>query len=221
MSPIFTYHAKDKNGKYQDGKIDALNKNDAIDTLEAQGLYVVSIKEGINIITKGEEKSELSNKKPLLVLGGIIVFVIAIITFWNTNIFRNNTIKKVAEETNEKEYRLVEEETIDLKELNFILRKEYKIIVPRRISIQKLDAVIEDLINNKIKENKDIDEIVILIYDKEKDVQGKYTVAKAIWGVGGKLDDSTAQLANTNDKSRHDISFDIVGASLIKSKSYY
>lgn len=44
MGVFFNYHAKDKEGKYYDGSIEAMNENEALDNLEKQGLTVVTLK---------------------------------------------------------------------------------------------------------------------------------------------------------------------------------
>jgi len=41
---VFSYHAKDSQGKYIDGTIEALNQDDVLNKLEAKGLIAVSIK---------------------------------------------------------------------------------------------------------------------------------------------------------------------------------
>ena len=40
---IYRYHAKNKQGEYVDGEIEATTQDQALDKLEAQGLFVISI----------------------------------------------------------------------------------------------------------------------------------------------------------------------------------
>ena len=46
MKYIFSYHAKDANGKYRDGTIQAENQGDAVKKLkeQEQGLFIISVK---------------------------------------------------------------------------------------------------------------------------------------------------------------------------------
>ena len=106
MSPIFSYRAKDKNGGYQDGRIEALNQNDVVDKLEAQGLCVVSLKEGINAINEYKEKNGVGKGNIVLIGIGIIIVVVLILSFSSSL-----ATKKPCKVDGEK-YELVKEETI-------------------------------------------------------------------------------------------------------------
>jgi hypothetical protein len=43
MSPFFRYHTRDANGIIKDGRIEALNEDDAVKNLQKQGLVVISV----------------------------------------------------------------------------------------------------------------------------------------------------------------------------------
>jgi hypothetical protein len=45
MSSTFIFHAKDKEGRYHDGTIEAWHQDDALGKLESQGLFVISLRD--------------------------------------------------------------------------------------------------------------------------------------------------------------------------------
>lgn len=54
-----TYHAKDTNGEYKDGIIEAKNQNDAVKKLKAEGLFIIFIKP----VESKEKKSEIPQEE--------------------------------------------------------------------------------------------------------------------------------------------------------------
>ena len=87
MSLIFSYRAKDTNGKYRDGTIGAENQRDVIKKLREQGFFVISVKEQKPYETEkfiNKTRSLLSNpsKRKQLISPIVIVFIIFGIGFY-------------------------------------------------------------------------------------------------------------------------------------------
>ena len=123
-----------------------------------------------------------------------------------------------------KQYKIVKEESTthkavvgklssysskELEKLPTVIRKEYRIVVPEGLSQTDIKNTVKNMIDKQLEENKDIDEMMIFVYDDERDAGGMYTVGRAVWGVDGKFGNVTPEIAKTNDKSKHKITFHI------------
>ena len=97
----------------------------------------------------------------------------------------------------------------EIMKLPIVVRKEYKVVVPGGLSKADVKNVVKDIINEELKKDINIDEMIIFIYDDKRDADSFYTVGKAIWAVGGKLGNITPQIAKSNNKDKHSISFHI------------
>jgi len=131
------------------------------------------------------------------------------------------------------EYRIVKEEAStykavvknlssysseELEKLPIVIRKEYKVVVPEGLSEAQVKSVTREIIRRKLKSDNDIDEMIIFLYDDERDTGSFYTVGKAVWAVNGKLGEITPQIAKDNVKRKHKISFDIKPKKLASDK---
>ena len=97
----------------------------------------------------------------------------------------------------------------DLEIVPIAVRKEYRVVIPEGLSKADVENVVKEIVNKQSGENKDIDEMIILIYDDKKDAGGGYTVGKAIWGAWGELGEIHPYDARFNGRSNHKITFDI------------
>ncbi|MBN1353771.1 MAG: hypothetical protein JW994_03775 [Candidatus Omnitrophica bacterium] len=103
-----------------------------------------------------------------------------------------------------------------IKKPHYVLRSEYRIAVPKNASKTEIERIVREIVKKRSEQNKDIDEIIIYIYDDEQALGEAYTVGRAIWGIDGEFGKVTPELALSNDKSKHRISFDIdVGSAEI------
>jgi len=139
---------------------------------------------------------------------------------------KKNAKRKLSQTVFSKHYEIVREEGTahkamgknlssysggELKDLPFIVRKEYRIFVPNGLSREEAQLLVDEIIKEKLEENGDIDEAILFFYDEMDDIDGQYTLGKAIWAVDGKLGEITPQSALSNDKSTHKIVLDIKG----------
>lgn len=97
----------------------------------------------------------------------------------------------------------------ELNELPMDVKISYRIVVPTDITKDQLKNTIKKLISNELQKNKDIDEIIIFVYDRKEDANGIYTFARAIYAPNGKLGGVTPQIASLNDKSSYKIIWEI------------
>ena len=106
----------------------------------------------------------------------------------------------------------------ELEKLPLVVRREYRVVVPEGLPEGDIKNVVKNIIDNKLRGNNDIDEMIIFIYDDERDADSFYTVGKAVWAVNGKLGNVTPYIASSNDKSKHSISFHIKDRETISGK---
>jgi hypothetical protein len=99
--------------------------------------------------------------------------------------------------------------TKELEELPNFIRLSMSIIVPYDISKESLTNTLKSIVNEKIKINNDIDEIVIFVYDDKTDI-GKieYTFGKLLWSPYGKMGNVTSEIAQNNIRTNYE--FDII-----------
>ncbi|QHI37477.1 hypothetical protein IMCC3317_28560 [Kordia antarctica] len=102
--------------------------------------------------------------------------------------------------------------TQELKELPEFKRLTLGIVVPFDISKESLLNTMKYITSEKIKENKDIDEIMIFAYDDKKDLTnsgGIYTFGKLFWGPNGKTGNVTSKIAKNNNRDSYKFDIDI------------
>lgn len=72
---IFSYKAVNANGKHRNGTIEAMSKNDALEKLKTQGLFVISIKMGEQEKAQGRAIKVAAKKNPDGLLGTVSLFL--------------------------------------------------------------------------------------------------------------------------------------------------
>lgn len=90
-----------------------------------------------------------------------------------------------------------------------VLERTYRIVVPEDIDLNSLKATVGKLLANQQKNDPDIDETTIGVYDRERDAFEAYTVGQFIWGFGGKLGKVTPEIAESNNREGYSVSCDI------------
>lgn len=75
------------------------------------------------------------------------------------------------------------------------VRKRVRIVVEPGLSQAQYAATIEQAIRDLTEKHRDIDEIVLFVYDDAGDVDGAYTVARAVWASHGGADTPTIDWA--------------------------
>ena len=124
-----------------------------------------------------------------------------------------------------KEYEIIKEDDLSLKALGkknlsdytleeieslpTNIRKEYRIIVPVDITKEELESTIAKCIKDQSTQDKDIDEIVVFVYDSEEKINGAYTLAKAEWCPNGNWSGVTQEIAKNNTRDSYKIVYNI------------
>jgi len=138
------------------------------------------------------------------------------------------TIIKIEDVYSEKEmmdYKIVSREDLSMKALgnkslsdyttneieNLPLNKKisYNLVVGKNINSKKIKPFITNFINKKTNENKEIDELGVLIYSTEDRVNGAYDIARAIWSTDGEWGGITPNIARDNVRDNYEIFIDI------------
>ena len=99
--------------------------------------------------------------------------------------------------------------TSEIEKLPMNMRKRYRVIVPSDISKEELKATLIQVVMDKTSENPDIDEVVVLAYDRKEDTDSIYTFGKVEWCPNGDWAGVTSTIASTNDRSSYQYNFDI------------
>jgi hypothetical protein len=99
--------------------------------------------------------------------------------------------------------------TSEIEKLPMNIRKRYRVIVPSDISKEELKATLIQVVMDKTSENPDIDEVVVLAYDRKEDADSIYTFGKVEWCPNGDWAGVTSIIASTNDRSSYRYNFDI------------
>jgi len=107
MSPIFKYHTRDTKGMARDGKIEALDENDAVNKLEEQGLAVITIEitttEKLQIVKESKLETNFIEKNKRIILLFIITFSVLGIFAYSSFLVKREKAQKVAAEKAQKE----------------------------------------------------------------------------------------------------------------------
>ena len=100
--------------------------------------------------------------------------------------------------------------TSELTHLPLVKRQTITIIVPSEISKESLKNTLKYIVAKRIKEDSDIDEIIIFAYDDKNDI-GKiqYTCGRLIWAPNGELGHVTPQIAKNNIRDNYKFNIDI------------
>ena len=99
--------------------------------------------------------------------------------------------------------------TSEIEKLPMNMRKRYRVIVPSDISKEELKATLIQVVMDKTSENPDIDEVVVLAYDRKEDADSIYTFGRVEWCPNGDWAGVTSIIASTNDRSSYRYNFDI------------
>ena len=99
--------------------------------------------------------------------------------------------------------------TSEIEKLPMNIRKRYRVIVPSDISKEELKATLIQVVMDKTSENPDIDEVVVLAYDRKEDADSIYTFGKVEWCPNGNWAGVTSTIASTNDRASYQYNFDI------------
>ena len=89
-------------------------------------------------------------------------------------------------------------------------RVAYSIVVPTDISKSKLENTLKSIVAEDISLDKDVDEIIIFVYDNKDDV-GKlpYTFGKLTWAPKGELGNVTPEIALNNIRDSYNLEIEI------------
>lgn len=98
--------------------------------------------------------------------------------------------------------------TQELQDLPEFIRLTMSIVVPFDISKEILENTLKSIVHTKTESNKDIDEIVIFVYDDKNDIGAGYTFGKLLWAPHAKLGNVTPEIAKNNVRTNY--SFDII-----------
>lgn len=98
----------------------------------------------------------------------------------------------------------------ELSNLPSVKRQVITIIVPSEITKEYLENTLKYIVAKKNKDDSDIDEIVVFVYDDNNDI-GKiqYTYGKLIWAQNGKLGNITPEIAENNIRDNYQFVIDI------------
>lgn len=81
----------------------------------------------------------------------------------------------------------------------------YKIVVSEEFSAEQTRPTINKFIADMTEKDKDIDEIELHVYSEESRLSGPYDVAKAVWGVEGRLEKVGPEIATGNKRDDYAI----------------
>ena len=105
---------------------------------------------------------------------------------------------------------LSEYSTTELRELPSYKRLEYSIIVPTFISKENLENTLKYFVSEKTSADRDIDEIIIFVYDDKNDIGiSGYTFGKLVQAPNGKLGNVTPVIASKNIRDNYKFEIDI------------
>ncbi len=104
------------------------------------------------------------------------------------------------------EYEIISEDDISYASVK---RKSYRIVVSLEITEEQVEPTVNEIINTLTTADGDVDEIHLLLYSDPDIVDGIYDVARAVWGVNGRLGDISYDAARSNDRSNHTTSITI------------
>jgi hypothetical protein len=99
--------------------------------------------------------------------------------------------------------------TSEIEKLPMNIRKRYRVVVPSDISKEGLKSTLIQVVMDKTSANPNIDEIVVLAYDRKEDADDIYTFGRAEWCPNGDWAGVTPIIASTNDRSSYQYNFDI------------
>jgi len=85
----------------------------------------------------------------------------------------------------------------------------FKVVLPGVNTEKQVKDTAEAIINDTIKEDKDMDELSIMLYSEEGLVSWGYDIWSAIWAVNWKLWDISPEQAKNNIRTNHSITFEI------------
>lgn len=97
----------------------------------------------------------------------------------------------------------------EVDELPTVVRKTYRIVVPKDIKNAQVKPTIDKILSKIVSKDKDIDEITLFLYSDKKIINGAYDVATAIWAPNGKWGSTTPEIAQNNDRSNYKIVIEV------------
>lgn len=218
-----------KDGKKCRGIFQAQDLEEAKKKLIEQGYEIESLTEVLSFAGIKEKLGLATWRQSKVIKGCAVVLVLGVIAIAITeNIMMQQStpqtkktalLKPYAIANTVKPYAIIGERTVNYKELigdlslysereiktlPFILKKEYNVIA-QGLSKSDVEDVIKDIINKKLGENGDIDEMIISIYANKEEASGNVRLAQGIWAVKGTPGAISVQLERSNDKSEHEI----------------
>jgi|GEM_PF-5076796 len=104
-------------------------------------------------------------------------------------------------------HEIVKTEDMSNESLTIVI-KRYRVIVPSDITKAELEATLIQIVEDKISENPDLDEVIVLAYDKKEDAGGDYTIGKVEWRPDADWNGVTSIIATTNDRSSYQYNFE-------------
>lgn len=99
------------------------------------------------------------------------------------------------------------------KEENFnagiLVRKNFRVVMSSKATGQEVKSVIDYIIGETINHDKNIDEISVVVYDREEDINGAYTLAKGDWAFNGQWGSTSQDAGQNNDRTGYKIGYDL------------
>jgi hypothetical protein len=99
--------------------------------------------------------------------------------------------------------------SIEVDKLPTVVRKTYRVVVPKDIKNVQVKPTIEKILSKIISKDKDIDEITLFLYSDKKIINGAYDVATATWAPNGNWGSTTPEIAHNNDRSNYKIVIEV------------
>jgi len=199
------------------------------------------IKSNKAVYKNKREELNLYEKSFLIIISLIFILLIFVVPSPNkeskTKISKQEfSFDNYIKENEVRQYKIVKEEDLtikvfgekrlseytagEIKNLPANIRKEYRIIVSWDITEEELKSTLAQCIENKSKENLNIDEIIVFAYDNEESIDGAYTLGKAKWCPEGEWANMTIKIARNNVRDNYKIIYNIKDLSSRKKVEY-
>lgn len=160
------------------------------------------------------------SKELLIALAGFILFGILISFFIGGNSNSQGEVPPAAQiivttaqPTSEYDAELVRNyEIISLEDISqpTNLRMRYRVVVPSDISKSEFKSTIIQLIIDETVKNQNIDEIAVLVYDREEDTASGFTLGMVLWNPTGGWGELTQEIASSNNRNSYVYDFNIL-----------
>ncbi len=179
----FRFHAKNRNGDYEDGEIESLSQNHALDQLDAKGLSVISISE-IKQTSPQDAPPQATPPKPPAIskalanklLYGFIVCAFILSVLFLAGIVRDGS--KQARLT----YHIVR---VKPSGPNDFRRKDITIKVPRGARSKFIKTVSQKIYDDVKKNNPVMEEAQLFFFSENQDVDVHNPIAVLRWNWEG------------------------------------